>query len=212
MEVEDTGPGIPPEVLARLFTPFFTTKPRGVGTGLGLSICQRIVGSFGGEMRVRSTVGKGTCFSVSLLATTPQIDTRTSLPPPLSASRRARVLVVDDDPMSAGAVVRALAAEHEVTAFEDADTALTHLLQTQRSMGPSFDVILCDLMMPVKTGVEFFADVSSQLPEYAERIIFLTGGAFTVKAREFLDRVSNPRLEKPFDMATLRGLVNSQLQ
>ncbi|MEY2935771.1 MAG: hypothetical protein RL033_6520 [Pseudomonadota bacterium] len=211
MEVEDTGPGIPPEVLARLFTPFFTTKPRGVGTGLGLSICQRIVGSFGGEMRVRSTVGKGTCFSVILLATTQRIDTRTSLPPSLGASRRARVLVVDDDPMSAGAVVRALADEHEVTAFEDADTALTHLLQTQRSQGPSFDVILCDLMMPVKTGVEFFADVSSQLPEYAERIIFLTGGAFTVKAREFLDRVSNPRLEKPFDMATLRGLVNSQL-
>ena len=207
-EVEDTGPGIPPEVLARLFTPFFTTKPRGVGTGLGLSICRRIVKSFGGEITVDSVVGRGTRFSVSLLGSQRSADVRSTAPTRvMSVARRGRVLVVDDDAMSATAVSRGLTAEHDVILSDDADAALGRILHGER-----FDAIICDLMMPVKTGVEFFADVSAQAPEFAERIIFLTGGAFTVKAREFLDRVANPRLEKPFDLPTLRALVNAQIR
>jgi PAS domain S-box-containing protein len=207
-EVEDTGPGIPPDVLQRLFTPFFTTKPRGVGTGLGLSICRRIVKSFGGEIQVDSVVGRGTRFSVSLLAAARRADTRSTAPPQVAkAARRGRVLVVDDDAMSATAVTRGLAAEHDVVVSDNADAALERLLQGER-----FDAIICDLMMPVKTGVEFFDDVASRAPELAERIIFLTGGAFTVKAREFLDRVTNPRLEKPFDLPALRAFVNAQVR
>jgi signal transduction histidine kinase len=64
-EVHDNGPGIPPETLKRIFTPFFTTKARGVGTGLGLSICRRIVESFGGEIGVDTSMGRGTTFRVS---------------------------------------------------------------------------------------------------------------------------------------------------
>jgi len=113
----------------------------------------------------------------------------------------------DDDAMSATAISRGLTAEHDVVLSDAADAALGRILHGER-----FDAIICDLMMPVKTGVEFFADVSAQAPELAERIIFLTGGAFTVKAREFLDRVANPRLEKPFDLPALRALVNAQLR
>jgi len=207
-EVEDTGPGIPPEVLSRLFTPFFTTKPRGVGTGLGLAICRRIVKSFGGEITVDSVVGRGTRFSVALVSSQRSVDARTTAAPRVpSAARRGRVLVVDDDAMSATAVSRGLTSEHDVIVSDDADAALVRILQGER-----FDAIICDLMMPVKTGVEFFADVSVQAPEFAERIIFLTGGAFTVKAREFLDRVPNPRLEKPFDLPALRALVNARVR
>jgi len=68
VEVADTGTGMPPEVVDRLFTPFFTTKPPGAGTGLGLSICHRIVTSMGGEIAVESEVGKGTRFIVRLPA------------------------------------------------------------------------------------------------------------------------------------------------
>jgi len=120
---------------------------------------------------------------------------------------RIRVLVVDDDPLSSTAVSRALAADHEVTTCDAADVALARLVRGER-----FDVIVCDLMMPVKTGVEFHADVLAHAPECAARIIFLTGGAFTVKARRFLDRIPNLRLEKPFVVADLRALVNEQLQ
>jgi two-component system, NtrC family, sensor kinase len=66
VEVEDTGAGIPPELLQRIFDPFFSTKPAGVGTGLGLSICHGIVTELGGEITVRSSVGQGTCFQVRL--------------------------------------------------------------------------------------------------------------------------------------------------
>ena len=114
--------------------------------------------------------------------------------------------MVDDDDMSATVVRRALASEHDVETARDADSALERI-----TSGQDFDVVICDLMMPVKTGVEFFADLSAHAPEHAGRVIFLTGGAFTVKAREFLDKVTNPRLEKPFEMPALRALVNEKL-
>src|SRR4029450_1278201 len=94
-EVEDTGPGIPPEVVPRLFTPFFTTKPRGLGTGLGLAICKRIVTSFGGDISGQTEVARGPVFRVSLTPAERRPSTR---PPPgvsriLAAPRRGRVLV-----------------------------------------------------------------------------------------------------------------------
>jgi signal transduction histidine kinase len=68
MSVADTGTGISPDVLARLFQPFFTTKPRGQGTGLGLSICRDIVKAHGGDLQVESEVGHGATFTVWLPA------------------------------------------------------------------------------------------------------------------------------------------------
>jgi PAS domain S-box-containing protein len=207
-DVEDTGPGMSPELLSRLFTPFFTTKPRGVGTGLGLSICKRIVDSFGGEITVQSVPGQGTCFSVHLQPAAAQPEAaplRFAAVP--SAPRRGRVLIVDDDEKSALVVSRALSLEHDVATSHDADEALERIArQTQ-----AYDVIICDMMMPVKTGVDFFADLSERDPAQSRRIVFLTGGAFTVKTREFLDRVPNTCLEKPFDLRTLRAVVNRML-
>jgi CheY-like chemotaxis protein len=94
-----------------------------------------------------------------------------------------------------------------VAITHDADEALARISHQDQA----FDVIICDMMMPVKTGVEFFADLSERAPEQSKRVIFLTGGAFTVKTREFLDRVPNTRLEKPFDLQTLRAAVNRLL-
>jgi two-component system, NtrC family, sensor kinase len=66
VEVRDTGAGISPENLRRIFDPFFTTKPAGIGTGLGLSVCHRIITALGGEIRVESEPGRGTCFFITL--------------------------------------------------------------------------------------------------------------------------------------------------
>jgi len=78
--------------------------------------------------------------------------------------------------------------------------------------GDRFDVIVCDLMMPNVTGVEFFEQLARDDPDHADRVIFLTGGAFTGSTRAFLDHVKNLRLDKPFDAAQLRALVNDRVR
>lgn len=205
VEIRDTGEGISPEILPRIFDPFFTTKPVGIGTGLGLSICYRIMTAMKGELKVESEVGKGTIFRVFLPAASLEQKAPGAAVPNLPASRRGRILVVDDEPMVATAVRRTLR-QHEVLAASNAEEALVRI-----SGGEQFDVILCDLMMPQMTGMEFHAELSRVKPEQASRIIFLTGGAFTRGAREFLDRVPNQRIEKPFDTHHMIALINDRV-
>jgi PAS domain S-box-containing protein len=207
VSIADTGAGIPTHVRSRLFTPFFTTKPVGVGTGLGLAISHRIVTSFGGTITFETAVGKGTEFHVSLpcienveIPVVGRATTRSASP------RRGRVLVVDDEDMLTQAICRYLAANHDVAGVSNGRAALDLLAGGER-----YDIILCDLMMPQVTGMELYAEVKRLDPEQASKIVFLTGGAFTANAREFLDSTPNRRLEKPFDLKTLRRLVNDML-
>ena len=215
IEVSDTGVGIPPDALPRIFDPFFTTKPVGAGTGLGLSICHGIVTRLGGEIAVDSAPGMGSTFRV-LLPPAPR-GTATSAgaaqasvreapaapePDAPASPRRGRVLVVDDEPLVGRALVRMLSAHHDVVARTSGESAL-ELLRADRG----FDVVLCDLMMPGMTGMQLHDLLAATAPDVAARMVFLTGGAFTDAAREFLDRVANPRLEKPVDGASLREIV-----
>ena len=211
VEIADTGAGMPPEVMGRLFTPFFTTKPIGVGTGLGLSICHRIVTGLGGTIDVRSEVGKGTTFRIVLPLA------RMEAPPPAPAAAssaaahaartRGRILVIDDEPMITRAVHRILAHDHDVVEVDTARAALDRIVAGER-----FDVILCDLMMPKMTGMELHAELTRQAPDQVGRMVFLTGGAFTAEARGFLDQAPNQRIEKPFDPTHLRHLVNDRVR
>jgi PAS domain S-box-containing protein len=210
--VSDTGQGIRPEHLPRVFDPFFTTKPLGVGTGLGLSITHGIVAAFGGTITVESEVGAGATFRITLPAAPdepprPQaaVAAPAAPPEPPAATRRARILVIDDEEMMC-AVLRAVLSGHDVVALTDAQQALERLTRGER-----FDVILCDMMMPQMTGMDFHARVAESLPDQVQRIIFMSGGAFTARAREFLAEVPNPRIDKPFDTPTLLALVNARL-
>jgi len=201
LEVSDTGNGISPELLPRIFDPFFTTKAVGEGSGLGLSVCHGIVEALGGEIEVESTPGKGSCFRVLL----PTQAARPTPAPPAEVApsgKRGRVLVLDDEPLVCRAVARTLASEHEVVALTDPSEALARLARGER-----FDVVVCDLMMPGLTGMECHEALGASRPELARGMIFLTGGAFTAKARAFLDRVPNVRVEKPFDADELREVV-----
>lgn len=207
VEISDTGPGMSSEVQARLFTPFFTTKPAGVGTGLGLSICHRIVTGFGGSIEVASEPGQGSTFRISLRpARGAEVEAAAVETHGLAAQRIGKILVIDDEPMIGKAVQRTLG-EHDVVVTHQASEGLARITGGER-----FDVILCDLMMPQMTGMELYAELRDRAPEQAARMIFLTGGAFTTRARAFLDETPNQRIEKPFDTAHLRALINDRIQ
>jgi PAS domain S-box-containing protein len=207
--VEDTGSGMRPDVLSRLFEPFFTTKALGEGNGLGLSICHGIVESFGGSIEVDSVVGKGTTFRVRLRASqsappcarleTPHSD---ALPP-----RRGRLLIIDDDEKVGQALACLLRTDHDTEVSVEPRAIAERLLAGER-----FDVILCDLMMPGMTGMELHATVAREVPEQAERFVFVTGGAFTPAATEFVGRVSNTVLEKPYDLRALNAALAVHLR
>jgi signal transduction histidine kinase len=211
IEISDTGSGIRAEDVPHLFTPFFTTKPPGIGTGLGLPICHRIVSQLGGTITVESEVGRGSTFRVTIPAARGDAPSRippapSSLPGPISA-RRGRVLVVDDEPMLASAIRRVLSREHDVETTTRAEDALDRL-----RAGGTFDVIFSDLMMPQVTGMELYARICKEFPEQAPRVVFLTGGAFTQAAHDFLLRVANPTLEKPIDRLGLLALVRERVK
>jgi PAS domain S-box-containing protein len=196
LEIEDTGPGMPPEIRARIFDPFYTTKQVGEGTGLGLTICHGIVAALNGSIEVESEVGKGSLFRVVLPAARESDRVARPVPslPVATEPRRGRVLVVDDEAMIGKAVQLMLEEIHDVVALVSAREALERL-----TSGEAFDAVVCDLMMPEMTGMDLYAEVQRRLPDQAKRFVFLTGGAFTPRARAFLENVHAPRLDKPFE-------------
>jgi two-component system, cell cycle sensor histidine kinase and response regulator CckA len=204
VEVHDTGHGIPAHIVPRLFDPFFTTKEVGAGLGLGLSICHGIVTSMGGQIDLETTVGKGTCFRVKLPAA--PASSVSHVPAPAVArspvAGRARVLVVDDDPLVRKGLRRVLS-DHDITLAESGRDARSLL-----RVDASFDLIVCDLIMPEMSGMDLYHELSRTMPELLERIVFTTGGAFTPAARAFLDQVPNRRMHKPFDTERLRTLAD----
>jgi PAS domain S-box-containing protein len=207
VEVHDTGEGMPENVRRRIFDPFFTTKPVGVGTGLGLSISHRIVVGLGGEITVASQPGTGSCFCVRLPTVLPVHVAEARPQPPVKASTgRARVLVVDDEEMVGTTVKRMLMNEHDVESLTGAQHALRRI-----SEGERYDVILCDLMMPAMSGMDLHDALITLAPDQAQRMLFLSGGAFTERAQAVLDRFPNRALKKPFEPNGLRGLVRDFL-
>lgn len=207
VEIADTGAGIPADILPRIFDPFFTTKPVGVGTGLGLSICHNIVAACGGEISVESSEGKGSTFRVALpIAQSRSLRPRTAPSLPVQPQgRRLRILLVDDEPSVVRALQRALREHDLVVAFSGAEAV--EVLDS----GQQFDLIFCDLMMAQLSGMEVFDIVKRRFPDLVERFIFMTGGAFTQQAKDFLSGVSNPVVEKPFDIRALRLLVSRRV-
>jgi len=116
--------------------------------------------------------------------------------------RRARVLLIDDEPFIVASLRRLLGDEHDVIAMSSGHEALAAVEAGQR-----FDVVLCDVRMPGMNGFELYERLLVTAPEVARQIVFFTGAAFTSDVRAFFARVENMLLEKPVDPRELRALV-----
>ncbi|MEW5740176.1 MAG: ATP-binding protein [Myxococcota bacterium] len=200
VSVKDTGSGIAPEHLPRIFDPFFSTKAVGEGTGLGLFIAQNIVRDLGGDLSVDSTPGLGTTFDVRLPAAV--VPWQGSAPSPAPVTRGATLLVVDDEPLLLKALGRMLGRGHTLTLVGSGREAL-ELLEA----GKRYDAVLCDMMMPDVSGLDVWERLGELDERQRRRLIFMTGGTFTERARRFLDEQRPPMLEKPFTASAFATLL-----
>lgn len=205
IDVRDNGIGISEENLKRIFDPFFTTKAVGEGTGLGLSITHEIIKRFGGDITFESERGKGTTVCVLLPISADQHSSAETheAPPSERNEPRARILIVDDEASLLSSLRMLLNDDHDVTTVTNGDAASALLLH-----GSAFDVVLCDVMMPGVSGIDLHARVSAERPELVRRIVFMTGGACTDSAKEFLKTVPNRVLQKPFGIAEVEEIVH----
>jgi two-component system cell cycle sensor histidine kinase/response regulator CckA len=202
LEVHDDGPGVPPEMQAKVFDPFFTTKAVGRGTGLGLTVAYAIAQEHGGRISLESTAGEGASFFLELPVGGAPIRTaerKTPSPSP-SVPKGTRALVIEDEAALGDAVAAALTDEgFRTDRAEDGEIALRKIRETH------YDVIVCDLKMPKVDGIAFFREVSAKMPHIARRLIFMTGDVAGTEAERFLEDSGCRWVPKPF---RLRDLVH----
>ncbi|HTM22933.1 MAG TPA: ATP-binding protein [Kofleriaceae bacterium] len=198
--VVDTGCGIAEELQDRVFDPFFTTRGKGAdGTGMGLAQCAELVRRHGGTIRLSSGVGRGTRVEIRMPLRPAMPPAPAESAPAVPIDRRLRVLVVDDDPMVLRAYTRVLSGAFDLVLAEGGVEALDVVARDR-----GFDVVLCDLMMPVVDGVTFFERAAEVIPDLERRIVFCTGGAFSERTKEFIAERKVRAVDKPIDAATLR--------
>ena len=228
IDIADDGPGIPPEIVDRLFVPFLTTKEPGAGAGLGLSVSFGIVASHGGTLRHERNAEGGATFIIELpvgaegagAGATGSARSGATEPPddrpepaagrpvaaeqPVDAARLARVLVLDDEPSIRDLLGRLLSRTgHEAVLVATGAEAL----EIARTDPP--DAILCDYRMAGMTGTEFYAAVMEVAPQLAGHFAFMSGDVLNPELRAFAEARDVHLLSKPFDIAAVGTVVSA---
>jgi signal transduction histidine kinase/ActR/RegA family two-component response regulator len=201
--VSDTGTGMPPEVLARAFEPFYTTKEQGKGTGLGLAQLYGFARQSGGTARIRSKVGEGTTVTIYLPRTQSETAAAPSPLPENPARTRARILLVDDDDdvrNIASAMIEDIG--FEVVSLGSGEAALALLA------AEPFDLLVTDVVMPGMNGVELARRSRRVAPKMP--ILFASGYADVQTFGE--DLPEGAVLKKPFRTAELAARLRVILE
>src|SRR5439155_778487 len=197
IEVEDTGSGIPPNLLERIFNPFFTTKPTGSGTGLGLSISLGIVREHEGRIWAENAPHGGARFVIELPMVTPHgTGEPRAMPAVTPVTDRLHVLVVDDEASVRVALQRYLSSRgHEVETTASGKEALARMRED------SFDAVIIDMRMPDLSGEQVFQELKGRDPTSAERVIFTTGELVDDRGRR-IGRAGGAGSRPPIDRIT----------
>ncbi|MEP2715338.1 ATP-binding protein [Pseudophaeobacter sp.] len=200
LAVSDTGPGIPKEILASIFEPFYTTKPPGVGSGLGLSMTQGFVQQSGGTVQVYSEVGEGTSFKLYFPATSapsdhPEKPTRST---PLTGGAGLKLLLAEDEEEVRSTLENILErAGYQVTAAPSGDDAFAAFAED-----PSFDLLLTDIVMPgTLQGTSLAKALRARWPDLP--VVFMSGYASEATVHGNGLRPEDIRLMKPVQRGDL---------
>ena len=205
--VEDDGPGIAPELLSRVFDPFYTTKPEGEGTGLGLSVSAGIVADHHGRIAATERPGGGARFTVELpldagVQRPPAEEQPRSLLTAPDGASRGRILLLDDEPDIRRSVSRFLTRTGWQVDLADSGEEGLRLLDLGE-----YAVVLCDLRMPGMSGHEFYRRLQAMGSPAVGRLVFMTGDVLSPEASRFLQEAARPVLSKPFTLNDLTEVL-----
>jgi len=207
--VADTGAGIPPEIVERVFEPFYTTKPKGEGSGLGLATVYGIITQAGGHADIRSTLGAGTTFS-ALLPVTDRTDAPATAAAPAATRQLSHggeiILVVEDEEALREVTRRILTRNgyHVLTADSGPEA-----IKIAEHADHHIDLLLTDVIMPRMLGKELATNIEALLP--GVRVLYMSGYAQPVLASQGTLDPGVILVEKPFSEAALLQRVREVL-
>jgi PAS domain S-box-containing protein len=200
--VADNGPGIPAHLRARVFEPYFTTKPVGVGTGVGLAVSLGVIEAHGGTLTVEGSPEGGAAFMIALPIGTVESRGADAAPAMRSSGHARSILIVDDESEIRDTLTEILAdPRHRVIAVASGREAL------QRIAAERYDVIFTDIRMPDMDGRALYRKIEERWPGQAGRVVFVTGDTLTACLREFVNESGRPVIEKPFLPGDVRKVV-----
>jgi two-component system cell cycle sensor histidine kinase/response regulator CckA len=206
LSVSDTGHGIEPVIMKRIFEPYFTTKKHGEGTGMGLAVTHGIVKSHGGDVAVYSEPGKGTTFQVLLPVVEGTVDAgaREVETPPLGKDQH--ILFVDDEKSLVDVAEKLLKKlKYRVTAGNSSLEAL----ELFRAQPGGFDLVITDLTMPHMTGVQLSRELKRIRPDIP--IIICTGFSESITNDQIQQLGIGKLLLKPVNMLSLAKAIHEVL-
>ncbi len=203
LTVEDTGPGLTPEALDRVFEPFYTTKGE-KGTGLGLTISLGLVKALGGRLWLQNVEGGGARLTAELPAdvAVKEREQRMGFTP---AGRRLSVLIVEDEvSVGRGMTLMAQRLGHEVRTVRDLKEALANLREPEQR----YDAMLVDVHLDeAHTGFDLFEELLQEGRGRERHVVFTTGDSVSAQTRDRLQRSERPVLKKPFNLEELREIL-----
>jgi two-component system, cell cycle sensor histidine kinase and response regulator CckA len=226
VEVEDTGSGIAPEIIDKIFDPFYTTKDIGKGTGLGLSTVYGIIKQTGGFIYVESELGKGSIFRIFLPRYIPAADDVQVPQLPEAAPAIAGAISAADEMRAAAAdltgrgTILLVEDEEELRALNarglksrgyaviEAGNGVEALEEVEKQ-GGRIDLVVSDVVMPEMDGPTLMKELKRRKPDI--KIIFVSGYAEDAFDKNFADHKEFNFLAKPFTLKQLVTVVKETM-
>jgi CheY-like chemotaxis protein len=208
LTLRDTGQGIAPDVLGKIFDPYFTTKERGKGTGLGLAVVHGIIKNHDGAITVQSALGQGTTFDIYLPRLEGQVELREMVPEePLPLGGRERILLVDDEQ----ALVQVGKMMLEKLGYEVVPMlSSVEALELFRAEPERFDLVITDMTMPHMTGDKLAQEMMAVRPNIP--IVLCTGFSERISEKRAKEMGIPEYVMKPFAMNDLARAVRRALE